>query len=442
MAALIVGCLTLLFNIAVAFWLSTKRGTTNQLVVLERRSCESSRKLMIAAHFFINILAAVLLALSNYCMQVLSSPVREEVDSAHAANKWVYIGVPNLRNLRHIPWSRRALFLALAVSSLPVHLLWNSAIVQGIPANNYHGAAVSEDFLTGGVFDTTGVLATKPANADVFEREWYKPMLQNPANLTVAECLDEYTRPFISDYSNLAVVMDMQNSPNSLMGAWTYWTVQSALQNVLSPDWPCAISLGEDPFANGLSCDLMELATTNATYWNPFSQIEFQALHSARQNIPDDVPVKHCLAQKTHRDCHIGLTPPIIWIVLAANVIKVLCFWRTLLWVRGSSKPMITVGDAIDSFVTKPDPILSHRCLTSVSEVRLGLEFWKAPETPQRWRPKRRLWLCGASSSSWLSLFLPAVVGLYMHDSLNSCLSLGFSASSIFELVWWDLPSN
>ena len=64
------------------------------------------------------------------------------------------------------------------------------------------------------------------------------------------------------------------------------------------------------------------------------------------------------------------------------------------------------------------------------------------------WLPKRRFLLRDASLSFWLSLFLPAiiglasVIGLYAHKNLDSFLSLGFSSSSLSELVWWNVPWN
>ena len=86
-------------------------------------------------------------------MQVLNSPLREEVDIAHGAKKWMYVGLPNFKSSRHTHWTRRLLFLVLAISSLPVHLIWNSAIVQEIAANDYHVAAVSEEIVSGAPID-------------------------------------------------------------------------------------------------------------------------------------------------------------------------------------------------------------------------------------------------------------------------------------------------
>ena len=56
-------------------------------------------------HLIVNVSAALQLAASSYCMQILNSPLREEVDIGHAAKKWIYIGVPSFKNLQHIRWT-------------------------------------------------------------------------------------------------------------------------------------------------------------------------------------------------------------------------------------------------------------------------------------------------------------------------------------------------
>ena len=158
--------------------------------------------------------------------------------------------------------------------------------------------------------------------------------------------------------------------------------------------------------------------------------------------------VNDYLAQKTNRTCHIGITPVIVWIVLAANLLQVICFFDILFLVRSASKPLVTTGDMIQSFISEPDPNLSRQCLPSISHVKKDPGFWTASKMSLEWLHKRRSLLRGAFLSFWLSLFLPAiiglasVIGLYAYKNLDSFLSLGFSSSSLSELVWWNVPWN
>jgi hypothetical protein len=81
-----------------------------------------------AFHIVINVLSTLLLAASNYTMQVLSSPTRGEIDKAHSSNQWLDIGVLSLLNLARISRRQRFLCVILALSSIPIHLFYNSAV--------------------------------------------------------------------------------------------------------------------------------------------------------------------------------------------------------------------------------------------------------------------------------------------------------------------------
>ena len=74
-------------------------------------------------HLAINILSTLLLASSNATMQCLSAPTRKEVDAAHSKEKWLDIGISSLRNWRFMSNWRRIVYILLAASSLPLHLL-------------------------------------------------------------------------------------------------------------------------------------------------------------------------------------------------------------------------------------------------------------------------------------------------------------------------------
>jgi hypothetical protein len=93
--------------------------------VLFDGDCDRVKRLNTGLHLGINILSTILLAGSNYTMQCLSAPTRSEIDSAHNRKPGVYldIGVPGIRNLGYISRRRVILWVALGLSSLPLHLL-------------------------------------------------------------------------------------------------------------------------------------------------------------------------------------------------------------------------------------------------------------------------------------------------------------------------------
>lgn len=74
-------------------------------------------------HLVINVLSTLLLGASSYSMQCLCAPTRPEVDKPHEKRRWADIGVQSLRNLGLVRRWKLGLWLLLAASSLPLHLV-------------------------------------------------------------------------------------------------------------------------------------------------------------------------------------------------------------------------------------------------------------------------------------------------------------------------------
>ncbi|KAF2819941.1 hypothetical protein CC86DRAFT_334158 [Ophiobolus disseminans] len=91
-----------------------------------------------------------MLSASNLSLQLVSAPTKDDIVAAHKNEKWLDIGVPSLRNLKSIPWKRRAIWVILATSSLPIHFLFSLVIifafvviVQGFLTQNKYYEQVS-----------------------------------------------------------------------------------------------------------------------------------------------------------------------------------------------------------------------------------------------------------------------------------------------------------
>ena len=87
-------------------------------------SCDKSKTIGLWLHLVINALSTVLLSGSNYTQQCLAAPTRSEIDVAHARRRWMDIGVPSIRNLFKIKPERTLLWIAIGVTSIPLHLLY------------------------------------------------------------------------------------------------------------------------------------------------------------------------------------------------------------------------------------------------------------------------------------------------------------------------------
>lgn len=172
-----------------------------------------------ALHVLINALSSLLLSASNYAVQCLASPTRSECDKAHARGDWLDIGVSGLRNLTRIGWQRRILWALLGISSIPVHLLFNSAVFKTLDANEYTYYVVSEDFLQGAPISSYDPSPEMNSFAPELNgtRPWHNAKLKSAReryqantalyeHLSPLECISKYGGTFVSGYSNLFLV--------------------------------------------------------------------------------------------------------------------------------------------------------------------------------------------------------------------------------------------
>lgn len=126
---------TVLFvNVVLTIVAYSKFGQSEGLGTLQEGSCRKTKELSIWLHAAINVLSTLILGASNYCMQCLASPTRKEIDKAHAQQVWLDVGVPSARNLTRISRKRAMLWLVLAISSVPLHVLYNSAVFSTLAA--------------------------------------------------------------------------------------------------------------------------------------------------------------------------------------------------------------------------------------------------------------------------------------------------------------------
>ncbi|KAL1595278.1 hypothetical protein SLS60_009968 [Paraconiothyrium brasiliense] len=99
-------------------------------------------------------------------MQCLSAPTRKELDQAHARQSYLDIGVLSPRNLKYISKNRRVRWLILGLSTIPLHLFYNSVIFASSGTKLYYPFLIKESFLTGNpAFDNfTSAVFVYPPN--------------------------------------------------------------------------------------------------------------------------------------------------------------------------------------------------------------------------------------------------------------------------------------
>ncbi len=112
-----------LINFVCTVIFKVKWGSANDIGTIYRGDCTRTRRLNVGLHVLINILSTLLLGSSNLCMQLLVAPRRSDIDRAHRKFTCLDIGVPSVRNLKHISRARLVVWVVLGLSSVPLHFL-------------------------------------------------------------------------------------------------------------------------------------------------------------------------------------------------------------------------------------------------------------------------------------------------------------------------------
>ena len=327
-----------LVNMAFMIWAST-RGFEGGIATIQEGDCSMTKKLDLWLHLGINLLSTLLLGASNYTMQCLSAPTRDEINKAHRQRNFLDIGIPSVRNLRRISGRRMTLWWLLAMSSIPLHLMYNSAVFSTLSDHEYSVAIVSHDFLTGAPFSDPDPLPAGVNDTEIgyssYPRQRFEE-LQNKIsklqNLSNDACVKAYRNEIVPDRRSVLAVSSATEHNNSLLKYFSSDGFAVGGEGVSSYQWTCPES-GDD-------------CVFSAQNWTVLG-----------------FPIEYCLSDQIESSCKLQLSLVIMVIVVLCNFAKALCMSLTI-W-KLSSMPLLTLGDVIASFLDRPDPHTANNCLAS-----------------------------------------------------------------------------
>ncbi|KAF7167150.1 hypothetical protein CNMCM5623_000557 [Aspergillus felis] len=357
-------------------------------------------------------------------MQCLGSPTRREVDSAHSKQRWLSIGTPTVRNIFFISKYKSLLWLVLGASSFPLHMFWNSTVFETKSTNDYLAVTVTEDFLQGSQWaipSKSHNVNEEYADADAKAAHYHNIIqdLQQEAIATksgnsssglefldVEDCLRAYDQDKVSDRQHVLLVVD--NNATATLAAEvdtpTNSSVLAIYYNVFFTTgaplflWMCNSSTNNLDVMNGRewSCasDLLKDGVNN---WIPGGAGTNGAVLGSQR----DAPVRYCYSQRTPEQCKINIVPLFLIVVIICNAIKIASFLYTLR-ITKKDQPLCTTGDAIQSFLKRPDPYTQSRCLVAKYDYeKLGSEEWttRAPNVGDLWAGGR--WRWGKAVNWW-----------------------------------------
>ncbi|KAJ5553974.1 hypothetical protein N7513_003933 [Penicillium frequentans] len=406
--AFIASLIVLFFNVGFVLYSTTHRWQTkHRNTILYEGDCAKVHRLSIGFHLLINSLSTALLGASNFGMQCLVAPTRRSIDQAHKSGQWLDIGVPSVRNLFRTSYGRSLLWLCLACSSLPFHLVYNSAVYATTAASAYDiyagPGSLAQKSLEELVIDY-GYYTSTPDSS--FKELYGAAKSGNLDRLDNYHCLNAFAQTYQTTYEKLWVVSDSTKGNNTYALIYTnpVFSPSGYGYGDLGPyDWICPSSAEYNCNSKALSAVRTDISQNAWTVGSPGGRERFN--------------VQYCMAMKKAQHCKLQYSFPLTMVVIVFNLIKasVLLY----MWLGIPEAPILTIGDAIASFLRRSDSYTRNGCLLSGAEVRhmdraTSATLKKKPlRAPKIFDDKRRRWGSAASGRRWtfsVALWLLAIL--------------------------------
>jgi len=358
--------------------------------------CDAAERIDIGFHLLINAFSTAILASSNFFMQVLNAPSRAEVDKAHARRSFLHIGVASWRNAFGTFGWKTAAWLVLALSSVPIHLVFNSAIlVTDRRGSDYYLAIVADGFVHGEPYFVPGASLTPRYSYEFSIVDAVSNLSYAATNgagwvrLDREACANEYiTCRGLRKYRDLAIVIDRKGSSWARNDVWDFNDEASPRWDEMVPAdqdnslWYSAACKMSHSYRDGhfgatkQQCSNSCWKTLGALdTWNtlppgmPDWTINF---FPEDYNINQDdefapglrpgrgqLSVDYCLAEPDAQQCGVGVSNILLFIVVVCASTKVVTCVAIMATFRDQNR-LVTLGDAIESFIVTPDSTTIH----------------------------------------------------------------------------------
>lgn len=403
-------------------------------------------------------------------MQCLSAPTRKEIDRAHARGVWLDIGIPSVRNLRYISKRRVLIWALLGLSSLPLHLFYNSMVFSSIASHDYYAFSVSQSFT-----DDTDCLNCDKI-ADFSYRQIIQSMHQKVRNgeldrLEAADCISQYSTMIQSFRRNLLLVAANDKFPAKsdfppFNDTNVYYASEfdseyatSSSQSIDAYAWICAAEKIDYSLYRGSCANVANQIKADAKNCKLSSRYEYQTKTYDNRTFTlgriYKYPVEYCLSEKAPPMCKLHILLPIGYLVTFLNLFKAVLILYTVFYVKDN--PLMTMGDAVASFMEDRDPTTKDLCLLTMHDLKQHRDFF--PAGPREWSGQKYRWkdvtsrtrrtvtlimfvIAIGTVSGLLDMGIRALRDNSFSVSLPDLARMGFGAIDPRTIIVWDISST
>ncbi|KAF5704897.1 hypothetical protein FGLOB1_8316 [Fusarium globosum] len=366
-------------------------------------SCDEISRANLWIHLAINVIGTGVLGSSNFFMQVLVAPARQDVDRAHASKRWVEIGVHSLHNFRFILKRRIFLWALFSLTSIPLHLVFNGSVLESKATNGFVSIMVSEDFLDGARFTLPSVTAwsnyTYLVNSDSTPNKTIRSIKssldeESWERLEFQDCMRRYNDLDVLMLNHRHVVMVMSSQNNTPSSQWTRANVVKENNGWYDFDEPNSLWFAGQYQRLRDSRGLITNSTNNNTVPGYYMQLDPDTgnVHMNETKYKpafETMRVDYCLSERFDAPCRLSIANPLLLIVCTMCITKCfLCAYTMKVRSWSTENPLMTVGDAVSSFISKPDACTKGMCTLNAEDLHMKLDPDRVLGSSRPWKKK------------------------------------------------------
>ena len=293
----------------------------------------------------------------------------------------------------------------------------NSFLVSVVTKDHFEPGAYSNITEAIPYWDAFGVPSSELFSSVL---EGYNESTNSYEDLTPSECTKLYNTDYMSNHRNLFLITKHSSSTTHNNTLLDMISVRSA---GISPDsWMCAYYLVDNTRSFQdfeFSCNPSEL-TSNVARGLPWR---------VRLTTGEEVEIGGCKSERTPEKCKAQFSLRIMLVIIFCNLVKACCMVVAV--VRSREPTLVTLGDAIESFLTIPDRTTMGICFADrhFIKTKWSRDGWRAG--PRRWKQKGlQRWWTSASKTRWITCI---VFSSIMILTAGVSLRLGMDRDGIYQ---------
>lgn len=208
-----------------------------------------------------------------------------------------------------------------------------------------------------------------------------------------SHCIQAYAHDYVSDRSDVLLIA-ADKDPTSTPALFATADVGTNNNDGCGDTYPwiCPSSDCSDPCQSHLHEVLAD-----ASHWKPRLGRYYEA--------EADFEVEFCLSQQTPGHCKLQFSLQLVIVVLFINTLKMILMLYVVFGLHET--PLMTIGDAIASFLNNEDSTTKGCCLVSKFDIKVNKLRWQCREgesnepLAKAWSPRKVPWARAVSRTRW-----------------------------------------